>query len=127
MKIVWVILLNVFLGCQFLQPKVEPADPEELAISEMSEKVSLLISEDYASEVDDTEDKSQLTYEVRKFIGNKLVIVKISDTNKDTEYQLEVTVKARDGRNKSIEKIVIKENDAERLIKKMEVALRQIL
>lgn len=126
MRYVWVLLLNIFLGCQVFQTK-EVSDPEDTVVSEMTEKVSMLLSEDLASEVWEVEDKSQLNYEVKRFVGHKLITIKVTDTSKEADYVLEITVKTKDGMNRSVEKIVIKENDAERLIKKMEVALRQIL
>lgn len=120
-------------GCSFLQPKAPVEDANvELGISDIIEKVqSLLMAgiEDEDFDDDKKEHKQYISYDISEKVGDRKIIVRVRqrETSNGTEYIADVMCRVMANKDKAVEKIQIKDTDPDRLIMKLEIALRQIL
>lgn len=123
-----------FQGCALFQPKAPaPEDANvELGISDIVEKVQALLMagiEDEDFDDEKKEHKQYISYDISEKVGDRKIIVHVRqrETSNGTEYVADVLCRVTTNKDKAVEKIQIKDTDPDRLIMKLEIALRQIL
>jgi hypothetical protein len=86
---------------------------------------------DFDEDFDDDkkEHKQYISYDISEKVGDRKIIVHVRqrETSNGTEYVADVLCRVTTNKDKAVEKIQIKDTDPDRLILKLEIALRQIL